>query len=313
MFFAMALLTIAGCKTNPSTGRSQFIIVSPESTAQMGIEAKPQMIAEYGGEVKSKELRDYVNTVGHRLSKHVEKEFADVPWEFITLDSDVINAFALPGGKVFMSRGLMEHLTNEAALAGVLGHEIGHVTGRHIDERISQSTVVQGVVTAGGAVAGGQGGWAQIIPTVIGGAGQGYLLKFNRDQESEADRQGLKYMTRAFYDPMGMADVMHVLIEASKDNSQWEILSTHPDPEKRLAAVLELIKTEYAFTQGNPDYKKYRNRFDRDALPYLKPKSAQASMGMLGRPETWCAHCRAAAAVQMVPAEPSLVATVGPH
>lgn len=292
---ATALLALAGCKTNPSTGRNQFIIVSPESTAQMGIEAKPQMIAEYGGEVKSKELRDYVNQVGHRLSKHVEKEFTDVPWEFITLDSDVINAFALPGGKVFMSRGLMEQLSNEAALAGVLGHEIGHVTGRHIDERISQSTVVQGVVTAGGVVA-GSSGWSQIIPTVIGGAGQGYLLKFNRDQESEADRQGLKYMTRAYYDPMGMADVMNVLIEASKGNSQWEILSTHPDPEKRLVAVLELIKTEYAFTQGNPDYKKFRNRFDRDAVPYLKPKSAQASLGALGPPQIWCAHCRATAA-----------------
>lgn len=288
----VSMLAFAGCKTNPSTGRSQFIIVSPESTAQMGIEAKPQMIAEYGGEVKSKELREYVNTVGRRLSKHVEKEFADVPWEFITLDSDVINAFALPAGKVFMSRGLLEQLDNEAALAGVLGHEIGHVTGRHIDERISQSTVVQGAAGVGGAVVGGQGAWAEIIPLVIGGAGQGYLLKFNRDQESEADRQGLKYMTRAYYDPMGMADVMKVLIAASEGNDQWEMLATHPNPERRLAEVMELIKTEYAFTQGNPEFKKFKNRFDRDARPFLQSTSADAGLGELGPPSFWCSHCR---------------------
>lgn len=285
-----------GCQTNPSTGRNQLIIVSAESTAQMGEQAKPEMIKEYGGEVKSKELRDYVTTVGHRLSRHVEKEFADIKWEFITLDSDVINAFALPGGKVFMSRGLMEKLDNEAALAGVLGHEIGHVTGRHIDERLSQSTVVQGVVGVGGAVVGGSGGWAEIIPTVVGGVGQGYLLKFNRDQESEADRQGLKYMVKAFYDPMGMTDVMEVLITASKGNSQWEILSTHPDPEKRLAAVKELIKEDYEFTQGNPDYKKFKGRFDRDALPYLNNrKAADANDEALPPAALWCSHCRTAA------------------
>ena len=147
----VVVLALAGCKTNPSTGRNQLILVSPDETAQMGVEAKPELIKEYGGEVRSPELRTYVEQVGRRLSRHVEDEFKSTPWEFITLDSDVINAFALPGGKVFMSRGLMQHLNNEAALAGVLGHEIGHVTARHIDERISHSMAVQGLVSVGGA------------------------------------------------------------------------------------------------------------------------------------------------------------------
>jgi len=297
--FAATLVVVAlvagGCETNPSTGRSQFIVISPEETAQMGEQAKPEMIKEYGGEVKSPELRRYIEQVGRRLSRHVEDEFKGTNWEFITLDSDVINAFALPGGKVFMSRGLLQQLDSEAGVAGVLGHEIGHVTARHVDERISHSMLVQGLVSVGGAVVGGEG-LAQLIPTVIGGVGQGYLLKFSRDQESEADRQGLKYMTRSGYDPMGMADVMKVLIAASEGNEQWEILSTHPDPKKRLEDILHGIEKDYAETQHNPKYRKFENRFERGALPYLPARTRRASLGaVIDHPELWCAHCRQAA------------------
>ncbi len=284
----------AGCETNPATGKSQFIVVSPEETKQMGIEAKPAMIQEYGGEVKAPELRRYIQQVGHRLTRHVEDEYKATEWEFITLDSDVINAFALPGGKVFMSRGLLQELNSEAGVAGVLGHEIGHVTGRHVDERISQSMVVQGLASVGGAF-GGEG-LAQLIPTVIGGVGQGYLLKFGRDQESQADELGLKYMTRAGYDPMGMADVMKVLIAASQGNEQWEMLSTHPNPENRLKAIMEQIDKNYAETQHNQKYRKFENRFERGALPYLPARSERASLGaVINHPELWCAHCREAA------------------
>lgn len=283
----------AGCETNPATGDSQLILVSPEETTQMGIEAKPAMIQEYGGEVKSPELRRYIEQVGRRLSRHVEGEYKGTDWEFITLDSDVINAFALPGGKVFMSRGLLEQMNNEAGVAGVLGHEIGHVTGRHVDERISQSMAVQGLASVGGAF-GGEG-LAQLIPTVIGGVGQGYLLKFGRDQESQADELGLKYMTRAGYDPMGMADVMKVLIAASEGNEQWEMLSTHPNPKNRLEAIMEQINKEYAHTQNNPEYRKFENRFERGALPYLPARRDRASLGAVtGGAVLWCAHCRQA-------------------
>ena len=291
-----ALLTIccmaAGCETNPATGDSQFIAVSSEELTKMGEEAKPEMIKEYGGEVRSPELRRYIEQVGNRLARHVEGEYKNTRWEFITLDSDVINAFALPGGKVFMSRGLLQELKNEAGVAGVLGHEIGHVTGKHIDERISQSMVVEGLASVGGAVAGSEG-LAQIIPTVIGGVGQGYLLKFGRDQESQADELGLKYMTRAGYDPMGMADVMKVLIAASEGNEQWEILSTHPNPKNRLEAIMQQIEKEYAHTQNNPEYRKFDNRFERGALPYLPERRGRASLGAVSlHPELWCAHCR---------------------
>jgi predicted Zn-dependent protease len=293
-----SIIFVGGCETNPATGKSQLILVDSETTTQMGIEAKPQMIKEYGGEVKSPELREYVAQVGRKLLRHVEPEYANTPWEFITLDSDVINAFALPAGKVFMSRGLLEQLTNEAGVAGVLGHEIGHVTGRHIDERISQSMVVQGLASVGGAF-GGEG-LASIIPTVIGGVGNGYLLKFGRDQESQADSLGLKYMVKAGYDPMGMADVMRVLIKASEGNDQWEILSTHPDPKRRLEAILAAVEKDYPHTQNNPDFRKFENRFDRDAVPFLNRKTAAIGLGALPDPVQWCGHCRLSTAARVI-------------
>jgi predicted Zn-dependent protease len=294
LFAISGCMPLIGCETNPSTGRSQLIVVSSEETAQMGEQAKPELIKEYGGEVESAQLRQYVAQVGKRLIRHVEPEYAGTKWEFITLDSDVINAFALPGGKVFMSRGLLEQLNSEAALAGVLGHEIGHVTAKHVDERISHSMIVQGLAGVGSAAVGGSGGWAEVIPLVVGVGGQGYLLKFGRDQESEADRQGVKYMVKAMYDPTGMEDVVRVLIKASEGQEQWEMLSTHPDPKRRLTDVQQLIEKDYAFAVNNSQYRKFENRFDRDALPYLpKRQSLRNETAPLPASALWCAHCRA--------------------
>lgn len=277
-------ISLAGCSTNPSTGRSQFITVSPQQTAEMGLQAKPELTKQYGGEVKSPELRNYVTRVGQTLARQTEPAYKDIKWDFTTLDSDVINAFALPGGHVFVSRGLIEKLNSEAALAGVLGHEIGHVTARHVDERLSHAMVEQGLVSASSQVVGSSSSvWAKAIPLVVGVGGQGYMLHFSRDQESEADHQGLKYMTKAGYDPMAMADVMRVLVEASKDSKQWEILSTHPDPQRRLQDVLGLIKSDYAYTQGNPKFKKYEDRFQSGARPYLPNQSSQAAPARRGR------------------------------
>jgi len=266
-----AALALPACSTNPATGRSQLILTNSEEVSAMGEAAKPELIKEYGGEVESRPLRQYVSEVGRRLARHVEPEYGDIKWEFITLESEIINAFALPGGKVFISRGLLEKLNNEAALAAVLGHEIGHVTARHVDERISQATLLSGLgQVAGAAAGGGESAAAQIVPLIVGMGGQGYLLKFGRDQERESDMQGMKYMVRAGYDPAGAADVMQVLIDASEGGRGWEILATHPNPESRLADVREMLRTEYAYTQNNPEFRKFEARFSREAAPHLR-------------------------------------------
>jgi len=271
--------TMTGCTYNEATGRTQFVTMSREEEIALGTQATPELTKEYGGEVNSAELRKYVENVGERLVKHVEADYKNLPWEFTVLDSDVINAFALPGGKVFISRGLLAYFNDEAEVAGVLGHEIGHVTSQHVDERISHAMAVQGVGNAILVAVGNEGGSfvSQALPAIIGYGGQGYLLKFGRDQESEADIQGLKYMTAAGYDPHGMREVLEVLQEASAGNNPPEFLSTHPHPETRIKTVDRLLKEKYAYTQGNPEFKTYEERFQREAKPHLpapKPEPA---------------------------------------
>jgi predicted Zn-dependent protease len=128
--FAALFVFAAGCRYNPATGRSQLLLMSSEDAIALGTESKPALILEYGGEVESAQLRSYVSLVGHSLASLTEADYPQLPWEFTVLDSDVINAFALPGGKVFASRGLLARLDSEAQMAGVLGHEVGHVTAQ---------------------------------------------------------------------------------------------------------------------------------------------------------------------------------------
>ena len=266
---AISAASLGGCTHNPATGRSQFLLLSTEEEIALGTEAQPELIQEYGGEAKSPELRAYVSEDGNKLAAHVEQQYADLPWEFTVLESDVINAFALPGGKVFISKGLMNLLSNEAELAGVLGHEIGHVTAQHINERVTQALMVQGGVAIAGEATRGSGGWESVIPVVVGIGGQGYLLKFGRNQESESDEQGLKYMTAAGYDPAGMMGVLEVLRQASQGSAPPEFLSTHPHPETRIETVQALLAGPYAYTQGNPDFTLAEAAYQRRAGPHL--------------------------------------------
>ena len=260
---------LGGCSTNPATGKSQLLLLSTEEEVALGTEAKPELVQEYGGESRSPELRAYVTEVGQKLVKQVEPEYTDLPWEFTVLESDVINAFALPGGKVFISRGLMDLLDSEAELAGVLGHEIGHVTGKHINERISQAMVIQGgAVIASEATSGGS--WGSVVPLLVGVGGQGYLLSFGRGQESQSDELGVKYMTKAGYNPAGMMGVLEVLLEASKGSSTPEFLSTHPHPETRIETVKKLLAGPYAYTQNNPDFGLGELEYRSRAMPHLK-------------------------------------------
>lgn len=278
-----------GCQVNPATGKSQLILVSQQEVSAMGTQARPQLINEYGGEVRSSQLRDYVSQVGRRLVRQVEPEYAELNWNFTTLDSDVINAFALPGGNVFISRGLLERFNNEAQVAAVLAHEIGHVTGRHVDERISRAVATDLALQIGAGLTESQ------IAVAAGQLfGQGYLLSFGRDQESQADELGLRYMTQAGYDPRGMMQVLQILAEADQGGRQWELFATHPDPERRLRDVQRLIRDRYNDTVNSPDHQLHESRFRRDAAPHLGPpgRAMFATHGVMGIGGTGsCPHC----------------------
>lgn len=280
---------LGGCQTNPTTGRTQVILMSWEEETQLGAQAQPQLVQEMGGAVSRADLRDYVTEVGRKMAATTGRDdpnLANLPWEFTLLDSDVINAFALPGGKVFMSRGLAQLMTNEAQLAGVLGHEIGHVTARHTNERFSRAAGAQiGLGVLGIAIGGGTD--AQTINQLAGQATELALLSYNRAQELESDRLGMEYMARVGYNPAAQRDVMEILLKASGGSGQPEFFSTHPHPESRIAQINDLLVGRYAHTQNNPQYKlgeqEFRQRFlnklaqayPSRGVPRFDPEEAQ--------------------------------------
>lgn len=240
----LVLLPLAGCSTNQATGRSQFLPLSWSKEVQLGAEAAPQFIDQSGGELPDQQIVQYVREMGARLA--AQSEMPDIDWSFYVLDSQVVNAFALPGGKVFISRGLMEKMDNEAQLAGVIGHEIGHVTARHGNERMGKAMIAQGLIIAagiGGAVSDEE--WMQVLGVGTAVGGQLFLLKYSRSNELEADVLGVRYMARAGYNPIGQIQVMEILREASSGSAPPEWLSTHPASDTRISNLEKNITQNY--------------------------------------------------------------------
>lgn len=308
---AVLAMVAGGCSTNAATGRTQLSFYDRDWEIDIGQQAAPGMVTEFGGEVTSPELRAYVDDIGKRLAQHTEADNPSLPWTFTLLDSDVINAFALPGGKVFFSRGLAQAMTNEAQMAGVLGHEVGHVTARHTAERISQVTLLQGTVQAVGVAAdvAGSSGVSQALPALQVGT-ELVTLKFGRDQESESDSLGMRYMTKENYNPQAMVQVMEILKAASEDSGGNEWTSTHPLPETRIERIQAEIDASYGFTKNNPQYvykeAEFRTKFlaKLAALPPAPDAGVVAARrGVthfvngqwvavnLSDPMTWCVHC----------------------
>lgn len=303
----LLLLCVAACSTNPTTGRRQFDALSREQEISLGSQAMPELIEEYGGAVRDPQLQSYVTNIGRQLAAVTEADYPTLPWEFTLLDSDVINAFALPGGKVFVSRGLAAKMTNEAQLAGVLGHEVGHVTARHINDAVARQTGLSigagllGVLA--GAAAGSNAKDREEIAAGVGTAvsigGGVVLLRYGREQEYEADSLGMRYMTKIGYNPIGQMQVMQILAREAGGGGQPEWLATHPFPENRVTRIQGMLAGEYKYTQNNPQYQTHEQRFRDTFLRRVAQLDPPAHRGVrafaLGDPTTWCAHCTAAA------------------
>ena len=255
-----------GCSVNPATGRSQFNVLSESREIQIGHEAKGDFLKQYGGEVPSSRVNNYVKSLGHSLASVSERP--DLPWEFHVVDSGVLNAFALPGGKVFISRGLLEKLGSEAELAGVLGHEVGHVTAQHIGQQMSQAAILQGIAAGVGVAAKeSDEGWLRVLGAGTRVGGGLYLLKFGRDQEVQADILGVRYMTRLGYNPEGQLRVMEVLAAAAKGGGgRLEVLSTHPLPSTRIDHLRDLIEREHPGYKDPTAYRINAESFQENVL-----------------------------------------------
>jgi predicted Zn-dependent protease len=309
---ALLSASLIGCTKNAATGKSILTLgMSRDQEVSLGTQAMPDVIKEYNGKVENPRLQQYVNDIGKKLAKETESSNPTLPWEFTLLNTDVVNAFALPGGKVFFTRGLAEKLTTEAQMAGVLGHEIGHVTAQHGAQRIASQTLMNAGVAVGAAVvetSGNQrvqqiGGYG--IPALSVG-GNLVMLKFGRNEELEADRLGVRYMSNVGYNPRGQLEVMQLLQKLSQGGGTPEILSTHPDPAARVQQIEGLLAGEYAKTQNNPNYQDFKERYKTeflDVIAKMPPAPKQQQSGSLEQrtknvafedTASWCPICRAA-------------------
>lgn len=226
-------LTATGCAINPATGRNQLMLVSEEQGIAMGREADAAVIATIGL-YPDDAWQSYIQEFGERLAATSERP--DLPWTFRVVDDPAVNAFALPGGFVYVTRGLLGHLTSEAELASVMGHEIGHITARHSAAEMSKQQLI-GAGLVIGSIASDQ------IAKYAGTASQalGILyLKYSRDDETQADELGLRYMGRTNFDPREMPPVFAMLgrMSASEGGGRLpEWLATHPSSANRIEAI----------------------------------------------------------------------------
>jgi predicted Zn-dependent protease len=233
IWLALLALTIgvgiAGCAVNRATGERHLNLVGESQEIAMGQQADSQIVASLGL-YPDAALQRYVQELGAKLAKTSERP--DLPWTFRIVDDPVVNAFALPGGFIYVTRGLMTYLKNEAELSGVIGHEIGHVTAQHAVHSMSNQQVTQLGVTAGMMIEPKLQRYGQYL-----NAGLGLLyLKYSRDDESQADHLGFRYMVRAGNDPrqmMGVFDMLSRVSQAGGGGRLPEWLETHPNPVNR--------------------------------------------------------------------------------
>ncbi len=224
---------------NPITGEVQRVQWTPEEEVAIGLKSTPRMAQQYGGLHPDQRAQEHVKSIGKRLVNNSIVRRSQYPYEFHLLRDDrTVNAFALPGGQVFITAGLYKRLKNDDQLAGVLGHEIGHVIHRHGAERMAKTGFIQGLVQSVMIAAGGDQSIAQIANVV----GQYTSLKYGREQELESDDWGVRLMIEAGYDPYALIGVMDVLEEASGGRKVPEFQSSHPSPANRREKIKESIK-----------------------------------------------------------------------
>jgi predicted Zn-dependent protease len=238
---------------NPVTQENQRISLTVPQEIAMGLQSTPQMESEFGGLDPDQSLQAKVEDIGHKVVAGSDASKTEYPFDFHLLaDTQTVNAFALPGGQVFITRALFNLLQSDGELAGVLGHEAGHVVARHTSEQLAKSQLIQGLAGAAGVGLydpnNPQSATAAQMAVLVGNI---IDMKYSRGDESQADQLGVRFMSQAGYDPRSMIKVMQILKQAGGNGGQPEFLSTHPDPGNRIQAIQKEIDKE--FPNGVPD------------------------------------------------------------
>lgn len=232
MFGFMVVLLLLSCAVNPVTGKHELMLLSESDEIALGRQSDSEVVEMYGI-YSNAELQDYINQLGKRMTPVTHRP--RLPYSFKVLDTDVINAFAVPGGYVYFTRGILAYLNNEAELAGVMGHELGHINARHSAKTLSQAQLAQLGLQLGSAI-------SETFAQFAGLAGFGVqmlFLRFSRDNEREADDLGVEYSSKCGYDANAMATFFETLerMQPSSGPGLPDWFSTHPNPVNRIAAV----------------------------------------------------------------------------
>lgn len=239
---------LAACATNPVTHKREFNIVSESQEIQIGQQQHEQVIRQYGVYNEKPELNRLVDTIGHRLAAVSDRP--NLPWHFTVIDTPMVNAMALPGGYIYVTRGMLERINSPDELAGVLGHEITHVTARHAAEQMSRAQIAQLGMVLGSVVAGPQatqtfGQLAELGVNLL-------FLRYSRGQESMADLVGTEYTARAGFNPIGVERMLMTLqrLDKGHEGGVEQYFQSHPDPAKR---VRDVRGEEKKIAATNPD------------------------------------------------------------
>lgn len=222
---------------NEITGETQHVSINPDQEIALGLHSFPSMVEQYGGLHSDAEAQKFVKAIGQKIVQNSDALQTPYQYDFHLLNHpEIVNAFALPGGQVFITLGLLNRLETEDQLAGIFGHEIGHVVARHGAERIAKQELTEGL-TGAAVVASGDYSTAQaaqMIANVVN-------MSYGRDQELQSDDLGVRFMIQAGYNPEALIEVMKILDEASGGQSQPEFMSTHPSPENRVQRIRDAI------------------------------------------------------------------------
>lgn len=279
------VITLASCATNPVTGERELMLMTEADEISLGAEADQEIVATYGL-YSDQRVQEYVNRIGQEMAARSHRPH--LPWHFRVLDTEIVNAFALPGGYVYVTRGTLGHLNSEAELAMVIGHEIGHVTARHGAKSWSRQILLMGGLVIGSLASEKFRDWA---PWLAVGA-QLLFLKYSRDQERQSDDLGVEYAYRSGYDPQDFDDFFITLSRMKEESGGGltlpSFLSTHPVTENRITDVRARSEAVMKATPPAGQLVERRDEYMQmiDGLVYgVNPRNGFVQQGLFLHPD----------------------------
>lgn len=281
----LGFLLLASCVTNPITGKKEFMVISESTEVSVGADAVPSVEYQYGGIYPNNQVNQYVNAVGQKLARVSHRP--KLKFQFKVLNTSMINAFALPGGFIYITRGLLVKMDNEAQLAAVLGHEIGHVTARHGAKRLQSALGFQFLVKLAlsydASRKDGSPSKGLVASTKVGSVLFNVIsLGYGRENEYQADELGMVYARQAGYKPQGVIELLNILREMEKGHTvKYEFLSSHPPTSKRIESATQKMNTKYPdaanLGYAKPSFGRGTKELKEAHEVYIKEKGALAA------------------------------------